>query len=325
MYDILLIALASALAVSIGTANAAVTMAPSYGARVARRRILLPLAGLSIIMGAILVGHNVMHTVGKGLIPQETLLLPQVPLAFFINSFFFITLSNVFHIPISTTEIVVLSIAGIGIAFDTLNTGKLLKILIWWTLTPVLMILIAYLFEKKVYFYLVDVIAKIKDNTKIVLLVKVFTVCMGMYFAFSAGANNAANSFGIIVGKGTLSLGKGLLFAGVFMASGAVLFARNIVKSVGEKITYLGLLRASVLEFFEATFLLIASLLGIPVSVNQTITGGMIGIEMARKGVKKALVENNFIQRILVFWILSPLTSMLTVIGILKIVEKIVR
>ncbi len=323
MYENLLIALAGALAISIGVANSAVAMAPSYGAKIARRRILLPLAAISIIAGAVLFGENVMHTIEKGIVPKETFFSPHVPLAFFINSFFFITLSNILHVPISTTEVVVLSIAGIGIAHDNLNTQNILKIVLWWILGPISVYLISYVFEKRFYFSLVDVIAGVRNSKVAVFLVKVFTVLMGMYFALSAGANNAGNSFGIVAGKGIVTEKEGLWFAGIFMAIGSVIFAKNIIKSVGEGITSLGLLRASVLEFLQGTFILVSTLLGIPVSVNQTLTAGMIGIETARQGVKKSIKENKFIQRIVFFWIAIPLISIFTSIAILKILEKI--
>jgi phosphate/sulfate permease len=60
--------------------------------------------------------------------------------------------------------------------------------------------------------------------------------------------------------------------------------------------------------------------LGIPVSINQTIISGMMGIEFARKG-KKA-IENKFIITIILFWATFPILSVLTSIGIRKILES---
>jgi phosphate/sulfate permease len=104
------------------------------------------------------------------------------------------------------------------------------------------------------------------------------------------------------------------------MALGGLIFSKNIIKTVGTKITNLGLLRAAFLQFIEGTFLIIASILGIPLSINQTIISGMMGIEFARKG-KKA-IENKFIITIILFWAIVPILSVLTSLSIRKIFEN---
>jgi PiT family inorganic phosphate transporter len=138
-----------------------------------------------------------------------------------------------------------------------------------------------------IYLKIVDLLSKIRENSKIVFIIKTFTVGMGVYFSFSAGTNNAANSFGIVSAHKITGIKESLFFAGLFMALGGLIFSKNIIKTVGTKITNLGLLRAAFLQFVEGTFLIIASILGIPVSVNQTITSGMMGMSLLAKAKKQ--------------------------------------
>jgi sulfate permease len=318
--NILIFCLACALAASIGTSNISVAMSPSYSARVMRRKYLIILGSAAIFLGAYFLGSNVLKTISKGIVFEGTFDTKINAFTFYINSILFLILANYLHVPISTTEIVVLSVVGIGIYEKSLNTEKFLQIVLWWIATPFVIFVIAYLFEKLIYLKIVDLLSKIRENTKIVFIIKTFTVGMGVYFSFSAGTNNAANSFGIVSAYKITGIKESLFFAGLFMALGGLIFSKNIIKTVGTKITNLGLLRAAFLQFVEGTFLIIASILGIPVSVNQTITSGMMGIEFARKG-KKA-IENKFIITIILFWTIVPALSVLTSLSIRKIFES---
>ncbi len=321
VYDLVVIILAVSLATVIGISNVSVAMSASYGANALPRRFLVILGSISILLGAILLGERVLNTIGKGIVSQEILKLPYSTLAIFLNSLFFLTMANIFHLPESTTQIVVVAIVGIGLSEGGLNAEKFLHILAWWVAGPIATFIIGYMFEKRLYFQILEIVAKLRDDKKIIYSIRLINVAMGCYFAFSAGVNNAGNSFALVFSNNIMDARESSSIAGLFMGLGALLFSKNIMVSIGTKITHLGLLRASFLSFMEGNYLLLASFLGIPVSVNQTITSAMLGIEVAKKG-KRAFTENKYIRRILLFWLvivpLVSLTSYITVNALKK-------
>ena len=112
----------------------------------------------------------------------------------------------------------------------------------------------------------------------------------GMFMAFNIGGNDVANSFGTSVGAGTLTMKQALIVAAIFEISGATIaggavtdtIRRNIVdltplsSSAGfNAIDFVHIMMAALLS--AATWLLIATKLGWPVSTTQSIIGGIIG------------------------------------------------
>ena len=127
----------------------------------------------------------------------------------------------------------------------------------------------------------------------------------GISVAFSAGANNSANAVGPLVGLGLIGSYQGALIAGVAMGVGAILFGGRVLETVGKGITEICILRAVSVEFTGAIIILMASYSGIPVSIAEIITSGIIGFSLAQKGVGVTL-RNKHVMRIAFFWIVIP-------------------
>jgi PiT family inorganic phosphate transporter/sulfate permease len=72
--------------------------------------------------------------------------------------------------------------------------------------------------------------------------------------------------------------------AGVAMGVGAILFGGRVLESVGKEITEICILRAISVEFTGAAIILIASLSGVPVSLAEIVTAGIIGFSLAQQG-----------------------------------------
>ena len=62
--------------------------------------------------------------------------------------------ANKFKIPIATTHIVVCTIFGIGLGFNTLNIEKMIEIVAWWIATPIAIWLLNYLIGKSTGSYI---------------------------------------------------------------------------------------------------------------------------------------------------------------------------
>jgi PiT family inorganic phosphate transporter/sulfate permease len=294
------------LAMNIGASNSAAEMAAAYGAGARTKKEAVTLIAIFAILGAIISGGAVIKTLGSGLVPGKTFseTFATVFIVIFVATLF-ITFANYFKSPIATTHAIVCSIVGIGLYTGGLNTKKFLYIAAWWVLTPSVSFILNYLVGKYLYFRILHRLTTLGSEEKINKLLSILITLSGCYVAFSAGSNNAANAVGAIVGADVISSSTGAIMAGLGMGLGAILFGGRILDSVGKGITEIGIVRAISIETTGATIIYIASLMGIPVSLNETITSGIIATSCARAGFRKT-AKNEHVLRILFFWFVAP-------------------
>ena len=76
----------------------------------------------------------------------------------------------------------------------------------------------------------------------------------------------------------------------------------RVIETVGSKITELNNLRGFTVEFSAATFILIASMMGLPVSTTHAAVGAYIGVGLAR-GL--AALDLNVLWKIMLYWIIT--------------------
>jgi sulfate permease len=130
----------------------------------------------------------------------------------------------------------------------------------------------------------------------------------GAYVAFAIGANNAANSAAFLVSGGALEPELAPYLAGVGMALGSLLLGGRVLDTVGARITTLCQIRAILIAAVTGTLILVASLFGAPVSLNQTVTAAVIGLGFATDG-SCVVYQNPAVRRIVTAWALSPVLS----------------
>jgi PiT family inorganic phosphate transporter/sulfate permease len=104
---------------------------------------------------------------------------------------------------------------------------------------------------------------------------------------------------------GLLSPSVGAVLAGLGMGVGAILLGGRVLETVGKEITEICVLRAISVEFTAATLILIASVFGIPVSLAEIVTSGIIGFSCANQGFS-ITVQNKHVLRIAFFWFVVP-------------------
>ena len=117
------------------------------------------------------------------------------------------------------------------------------------------------------------------------------------FFAFSHGANDTANVaaplavIAEIASEGNspprLALPTWAVAVGVFgIVTGLLLYGSRIVRTVGSEITEIDRPRAFSIMFSSAVVIVIASLLGYPVSTTHTVVGSIFGIGLLREILK---------------------------------------
>lgn len=303
---IIALVLSTFLAINIGANNSAASMGTSYGAGVWSKRQAVLIIAVFAFLGAVFAGAPVVKTMGKGIVPSM-ILSNNVGLVFIIIliAIAFISWANILKVPIATTHAVVCAIVGIGLFTESLNTEKFINIVIWWVVGPIFVFTLNYLIAKYYYFKIIHYLAINFSEKKVNAILKIFLTISAVFLAFSGGANNSANAVGPIVGLGLIESFPGAILAGVAMGAGAILFGGRVLETVGKGITELCLIRAISVEITGAILILFASIYGIPVSIAEIITSGILGFSCAQHGYAETMRNKN-VSRIAFFWFVIP-------------------
>ncbi len=138
----------------------------------------------------------------------------------------------------------------------------------------------------------------------------------GIFMAWGIGANDVANAMATSVGSKALTIKQAILVAAVFEFLGAVLAGGAVTSTIRKGIVDSDLLAntpelliygmlASLLA--AATWLLIASRNGWPVSTTHSIVGAIVGF--AAVGIGIDAVQWSQVATIVMSWVVSPLTA----------------
>ena len=294
------------LALNIGANNSAASMATSYGAGVRSKRQAVIIIAIFALLGAIIAGAPVIQTMGKGIVPAEVLSANSgLILIVLLIAIVFISWANIARVPIATTHAIVCAIVGIGLYSKSLHVDKFLYIVAWWILGPIIAFAINYFIARFFYFKIIHYLAVNFPENKVNAILTVLITISGIFLAFSGGANNSANAVGPLVGLGVMNSYTGAIIAGVAMGVGAILLGGRVLETVGKEITEICIIRAVSVEFTGATIILLASVWGVPVSIAEIITAGIIGFSCAQHGFG-ITAKNRHVVKIAFFWFVIP-------------------
>jgi len=311
------VGLALFFAMNIGASGAAATMGVAYGSGAIRYRWLaLAAAAVGVFAGAVLGGGEVVKTLGQGIVPSE-LLTVQLVIIILLSATLTLFMANLMGIPLSTSEVTVGAVVGVGVAYQTLFVTKIMVIVSFWVFVPLVAFIMAWLGG-----LLIRVLEK-RDARwrgagqgwwKKALMTAV--ILMGMFEAFSAGMNNVANAVGPLVGAGMMEAGTGIVVGGLFVSLGAVTLGGRVLETNGKKITNLSLLQGAYISGTGGLLVTIASLLGIPVPLTQVTTTAIMGMGVSQHGLR--IWQRNIIGKILKVWLVSPLISLVISYSMVK-------
>lgn len=144
----------------------------------------------------------------------------------------------------------------------------------------------------------------------------VLAAIFGLFMAWGIGANDVANAMATSVGSKALTIRQAILVAAVFEFLGAVLAGGAVTDTVRKGIVdterlagtpellVFGMLAALLAA---GTWLLVASRNGWPVSTTHSIVGAIVGF--AAVGIGVDAVQWGGVAKIVMSWVVSPLTS----------------
>lgn len=266
-------------AMNIGASGAAASMGVAYGSgAVKKKTYALIICAAGVLSGAVIGGGEVVKTISGGIIPEQTITLTIVCIIIGSAALSLFT-ANVLGIPLSTSEVTVGAIVGVGVAYKVLFLQHLLVIVSFWVLVPFVAFCFTFLVSKVFSSLNIRVISNRKQKILgIVLLIA------GFWEAFSAGMNNVANAVGPLVAAGVLSVSKGTLYGGIFVAFGALLLGRKVLETNGKKITRFSAGEGILLSGTGAGLVIISSLFGLPVPLAQVTSSSIIVSEWPKTG-----------------------------------------
>ena len=144
----------------------------------------------------------------------------------------------------------------------------------------------------------------------------ILAIIFGVFMAWGVGANDVANAMGTSVGSGAITLRQAVLIAMVFEFAGAYLAGGEVTATIRKGIIdplalqgtpeYLvfGMLAALLAA---GTWLLIASMVGWPVSTTHSIVGAIVGF--AAVAISVDAVNWGKVSTIVASWVVSPLLA----------------
>ncbi|QHQ58742.1 inorganic phosphate transporter [Bacillus velezensis] len=290
-------------AMNIGASGAAASMGVAYGSgAVKKKTYALIICAAGVLSGAVIGGGEVVKTISGGIIPEQTITLTIVCIIIGSAALSLFT-ANVLGIPLSTSEVTVGAIVGVGVAYKVLFLQHLLVIVSFWVLVPFVAFCFTFLVSKVFSSLNIRVISNRKQKILgIVLLIA------GFWEAFSAGMNNVANAVGPLVAAGVLSVSKGTLYGGIFVALGALLLGRKVLETNGKKITRFSAGEGILLSGTGAGLVIISSVFGLPVPLAQVTSSSIIGIGMAKNGPN--VFHKEVVKTMLKVWVVSPFLSL---------------
>ena len=169
-----------------------------------------------------------------------------------------------------------------------------------------------FLCYKNIYKVVSLIINKITTNQVILnRIYKTLLIVAGCYGAYALGGNNVSITTASYYQAGLFGFGPwskqiAVLLGGISIAVGALTYSKNVMVTIGEKISVLDPYSALISIFAHSITLQIFTLLHVPVSSSQAMVGAVIGIGLL-KGVKAIQFKTLFY--IFLGWLITPLAS----------------
>ncbi|MHA1474547.1 MAG: inorganic phosphate transporter [Promethearchaeota archaeon] len=158
----------------------------------------------------------------------------------------------------------------------------------------------------------------------------ILVILVTLYLAFGIGSNDETMS--PVVGSGSLSLNKAVLWGGFLACIGCIFFSENVGKNIGSSLLSIEL--QSVYDVWmmlaiiisTSTWLVLASLTGAPISTTHSVVGAVIGVAF----MWSFIPGNDFLFSldweklgiIAIGWIISPLFGLIAAFLMQKVVHK---
>jgi phosphate/sulfate permease len=287
---------------TIGSHYTGATMGMAYGSGARKSTITATvLIGIFVLLGATFESHNIIKTVGTGIIWGED--MPPFGAMCMMLTAALVTAANTWmKCPVSTSQLACFSVVGSALAMGApVFWGTTIVFLfVTWIGTPILSCILGFMFTRLTTFCTKDCSERVNKW----LGYGVLAACC--YAAYTLGANTTGNAVGVFFGLKLTTLMKAGFIGGIVMAIGAPTWGRPILEKAGKGIVTLGLSMGVGVKMAQSITAHTAVFLGCPTSMNQVLIGGVAEAGGAR-GLKT--LDLKAPREIVISWFFTPILA----------------
>jgi inorganic phosphate transporter, PiT family len=301
--DIVSLILAGLLGMAVGGNNLSACCGPLIGSGMVNRRTGVLLAITGYILGLALEGPKLFR-VREIFLPIDTI---TGTFSILLASLTVFLGGELFHIPLSLSKALTGAILGVSIALGTFNSsGYLGLILAFWFLVPLAATALGVLLVG-----LDDRLSPRNIWLKLSLL-KTGLLVVSFLSAYVLGSNTLGLIAGVVYNQtvyATLAVGLGAIL-------GTFVLGRGALRRLTEGIFSLRYPNAFFSQLIGSATIELANQLGVPLSITETVSSGIIGSGLARR-MRMMNARNVFL--IISSWVISPVAGFLLAFGLTKI------
>jgi sulfate permease len=275
------------VALAMGVSGFSVSFAPSYGSKILRRSTAVILYSLCILAGGILIGPRVVNTLAENISTRDISVLSGVIILF--SAGFMMFLSNAMRIPQSTSFVAVASFVGAGLYYGNVNWNIIMKIGIAALIFSLLSFIVAFIATRVLHPFNRGN-ARFHDYFRMHRgKFRALTIFINMYAAFGMGTNNIPNVVAPLVGSTQVNPVLALAIAAPLFGIGAFMWGRGVMNTISKEIVPINEGTAFIISATTATFVIIASLMGLPTPYVQLTALSVLAVSCIKKGARHAL------------------------------------
>jgi PiT family inorganic phosphate transporter len=262
-------------------------VATMISSRAFRPRVALGVTAVAEFAGPFIFGVAVAKTIGEDIVAPGTITI-EVILAALLSATLWNLITWFFGIPSSSSHALIGGILGavaVGAGFQAIHVSGLQKVLIALFTSPIIGLLVGYLFTRLVFF-----LAR-GASPRINWFFKRSQILTGVALALSHGTNDAQKTMGVItlglVTTGYLSHFEVPIWV-IALSAGAIALGTSfggwrLIKTLGGKFYKIRPVHGFSAQVTSAGVILGASLVGGPVSTTQVVSSAIIGVGSAER------------------------------------------
>jgi len=287
---------------TIGSHYTGACMGMAYGSGVIKSPVTaVTLIAFFAILGATFESHNVVTTVGTGIIRGEDM-TPLGAMVMMLTAALVTAANTWMKWPVSTSQLACFSVVGaaLGMGAPIFWKTTIVFLCVTWVATPILSAGLGFLFTQAA-----DKFAGRQAGHPQKLL-SYFLFAASCYAAYTLGANNTGNAVGVLYGTKLLTPVKAGFVGGIVIAVGALTWGRPILEKVAKGIVQFDLPMGVGAKLAQSVTAHTAAALGYPTSMNQALIGGMAGAGAVR-GIRT--MNAKALKEIVLSWFLTPVVA----------------
>ncbi len=307
-----------------GFNDSAALVAPVVSTRALSPRAALRLAAVGEFMGPFLFGVAVAKAIGSDLLDAAYLTLPTL-LAALLAALAWNVFTWYLAVPSSSSHALVGGLVGAALAaggWQAVRWSGLQMIVLALLISPLLGLLAGYVMTKLLYF-----LAQ-KATPRVNTLFRFLQVVTSFFTALSHGANDAQKTMGVI----TLALVVAghlptfavpswvVIVSAVCIAFGTSVGGWRQIKTLGGRIFRLRPLHGLASQTGGSLVIMLASLLGGPVSATQVMSSAVLGAGAAERPGR---VRWSVGQEMLIAWLLTIPATIVLAMAVFWLIQQV--